>query len=590
MVKVSVVVPVYNAEQYLDECVSSLIHQTVKEIELIFVDDGSTDNSVKILERYQKEDGRIIIIKQENQYAGVARNNGMKVATGKYIIFLDADDFFVNTMLEELFDFAENNKAEITIFGHYNYDHISNTVLSETQPVECPINTVFSPKDVEDHIFEFCWGVPWNKLLLKSFIDGTKLEYQHLSSCNDEYFNKTILVLASRLYCLNKSYVYYRINTQTSLQAKRKSKDSKEYNCFALAFIKIKKDIISKELFSPQIKESFNRCLEANIDAAISYASKDIVVLNKLYIFLKEKLVPSLFDNVSEMDLDHVAYRIFISISFEQFLFGEIEIKKKQNEDLMNDIHALNHDIAVLNGELRKLNDYVNAYNEVVNSRSYRLGRKLLILPRKMKERLNKNKTACNKIINQDLTIIAQNCIGGVIYSDHHMAFRSPTVNMFIEGENFIKLVENLEYYLSLPAEPVNDCFVDLRDPVYRYPKIKIGDIELCCQHYANCAEAIEDWERRKQRVNFDRVFVIGNSWNLFENEELIRRLCQSKYPTICFTFEHYDIPGCIQLKGNFWKKDHRNIVRPNLTDYIPDSRKRYYEDQFDIIKWLNSK
>ena len=100
---ISVIVPMYNAEIYLRQNLDSILNQTLKDIELICVDDGSTDSTLKILKEYQEKDSRIIIIQQKNQKAGIARNNGLKVAKGKYIIFLDADDFFKDTMLEELF-------------------------------------------------------------------------------------------------------------------------------------------------------------------------------------------------------------------------------------------------------------------------------------------------------------------------------------------------------------------------------------------------------------------------------------------------------------------------------------------------------
>ena len=129
-VDVSVVVPVYNTELYLNQCVDSLLAQTLKNVEFIFVDDGSTDRSVEILKEYQQKDPRITILQQKNQFAGVARNNGMKAATGKYIIFVDSDDFFEPTMLEEAFNCAEANQAEIVAFDFYRY----NNVTKESRP------------------------------------------------------------------------------------------------------------------------------------------------------------------------------------------------------------------------------------------------------------------------------------------------------------------------------------------------------------------------------------------------------------------------------------------------------------------------
>ena len=92
--KVSVIIPVYNVEDYLRQCLDSVINQTLKDIEIICVDDGSTDKSLEILHEYEKKDSRITVLTQKNQYAGVARNVGMSVATGKYFVFLDSDDFF----------------------------------------------------------------------------------------------------------------------------------------------------------------------------------------------------------------------------------------------------------------------------------------------------------------------------------------------------------------------------------------------------------------------------------------------------------------------------------------------------------------
>ena len=97
---VSVIIPVYNAAEFLKDGLNSLLKQTLREIEIICVDDGSTDGSLVILKEFEKADARIRVIHQENQGAGAARNNGMDVARGKYLAFLDADDFFEKNMLK----------------------------------------------------------------------------------------------------------------------------------------------------------------------------------------------------------------------------------------------------------------------------------------------------------------------------------------------------------------------------------------------------------------------------------------------------------------------------------------------------------
>ena len=115
MVKVSVILPIYNEEKYLAQCLDSICGQTLKEIEIICVDDGSTDNSTHILKDYAKKDSRITLITQENQFAGAARNKGMACAVGKYLSFLDADDYYAPEMLEKMVKEAEENRADIVM-------------------------------------------------------------------------------------------------------------------------------------------------------------------------------------------------------------------------------------------------------------------------------------------------------------------------------------------------------------------------------------------------------------------------------------------------------------------------------------------
>ena len=110
---VSVIVPVFNGAPYLRQCMDSICTQTLKEIEIICVDDGSTDDSLSILQEYSAKDGRVIVLQQQNLYAGTARNNGMKIARGKYYSFLDADDYFEEDMLKCLTEAAEAHEVDM---------------------------------------------------------------------------------------------------------------------------------------------------------------------------------------------------------------------------------------------------------------------------------------------------------------------------------------------------------------------------------------------------------------------------------------------------------------------------------------------
>ena len=115
-IKVSVILPVYNVEKYIRQCLDSIVNQTLKDIQIICVDDGSTDSSPEIIEEYARKDSRVIAIHQENGGAGAARNNGLRHAAGKYLSFLDSDDFFELNMLEEAYNCAEQYGADFVVF------------------------------------------------------------------------------------------------------------------------------------------------------------------------------------------------------------------------------------------------------------------------------------------------------------------------------------------------------------------------------------------------------------------------------------------------------------------------------------------
>ena len=144
---VSVVIPVYNAEKYLDLSLFSLKYQTFPQFEVLCVDDGSTDQSVEIINRYVQSDPRFKLLRQTHQFAGVARNLGIQHASGEYLLFLDADDYFAPNLLIDAYYQAELFDAEICVFGANYYDEKLATIGA--MPVvcdftRCPRNSIFS--------------------------------------------------------------------------------------------------------------------------------------------------------------------------------------------------------------------------------------------------------------------------------------------------------------------------------------------------------------------------------------------------------------------------------------------------------------
>lgn len=117
MEKVTIVVPVYNTEKYLDECIKSIVNQTYENIEVILIDDGSKDNSPKICDKWAQKDSRIQVIHKMNEGAGIARNTGISNASGEYICFFDSDDYIEPYTIEKSLNALLENNADIVLFG-----------------------------------------------------------------------------------------------------------------------------------------------------------------------------------------------------------------------------------------------------------------------------------------------------------------------------------------------------------------------------------------------------------------------------------------------------------------------------------------
>ena len=222
MIKVSVIIPVYNAEKYLRDCLESIRNQSLKDIEVITVEDGSIDKSLDILNEYAALDNRFCVIKQDNQFAGIARNNGMKIARGEYIIFLDADDFFKANMLEEMYNEAKENGSDIVLCDANFFDTNTKEIQEPSWILRTEYlpqrNKWFSYKDIPDRIFQISIAVPWNKLYKKTFIEKKELLFQGTKRSNDEYFVGMSFVLAEKISTVNKRLVNYRVNNIESLQ------------------------------------------------------------------------------------------------------------------------------------------------------------------------------------------------------------------------------------------------------------------------------------------------------------------------------------------------------------------------------------
>lgn len=219
--KVSVVVAVYNAEKFLRQCMDSIVGQSLREIEIICVNDGSTDNSLSILEEYAAADTRVKVFTKENEGLGgaSARNYGLERAAGEYVSILDSDDYFDLRMLEKAVKKADETDADITVFGGYEHDDRNGntyTVASILDEKRIPDKEVFSYRDCPKDIYQLSQGMAWNKLYRRSFLKKHGLRFQRVKYTDDAYFTFAHMVLAEKITVLKEYLCYYRINSGVS--------------------------------------------------------------------------------------------------------------------------------------------------------------------------------------------------------------------------------------------------------------------------------------------------------------------------------------------------------------------------------------
>lgn len=243
MVRVSVIIPVYNIERHLRQCLDSVAAQTLRDMEIICVDDGSTDGSPAILAEYASRDSRFQVVTQPNGGPGAARNAGMGLAGGEYLIFLDSDDWFEANFLESMVGKAEETGADVTICRAVEFDTATGGELlsewmlkSQYLPGES-----FSPGDIAKHFFQFTYGMPWDKLYNRSFLVKTGVQFPDLRNSEDLAFVFPSLLLAEHIAILDQTLIHHRVNRLASVSNTRSGQPDAPYEAFSIVKIFLEK-------------------------------------------------------------------------------------------------------------------------------------------------------------------------------------------------------------------------------------------------------------------------------------------------------------------------------------------------------------
>ncbi len=223
MVKLSIIIPVYNTKKYLDECLKSLAKHIVSEVEILLIDDCSTDNSAEICSRYVKLYDNIKLISQpKNMGVSAARNRGLEESTGDFVTFIDSDDFVSDNYISNILDFCNEN-YDLTCFGNYNYIHNGDEIYNTSSSgmnVECVAENP-TEKSWKTLILDSFFPSSWNKVYRRSLING--LRFNTNCVCYEDYlFNAEYCRRIKNFRIVNESLYFYRQNSTQILSGKRK--------------------------------------------------------------------------------------------------------------------------------------------------------------------------------------------------------------------------------------------------------------------------------------------------------------------------------------------------------------------------------
>lgn len=267
---VSIIVPIYNVERYLESCIESILEQSYSKFELLLVDDGSSDRSAEICDTYARKDSRIKVIHNQNHGVSYTRNAGLKVAKGEYIAFCDADDRYKPDYIMKMREAALNNEADIVISNYSVLRGVSEKLMCERQSGPIDRNEVYRRIFIDNTI----GGFVWNKFFRRSLLKDIRFD-ENMQICEDTYFSCMALKKANKIYYLEESLYLYRIHMSSTISTIQNMFDVDGNLKYALVYEKMLRENIIEEQYTHYVKA--NECVLA-ISVKCDYLNSGVKV------------------------------------------------------------------------------------------------------------------------------------------------------------------------------------------------------------------------------------------------------------------------------------------------------------------------
>ena len=300
MVKVSIIVPIYNVEKYLDRCLERLINQTLKEIEIILVNDKSPDNSLIICNNYAQKDSRIKVInKEENEGLGFARNSGLNAATGEFVAFVDSDDYVDYNFYERLYEVA--NDVDIVYGSVKDVDATGNVIRVYNNPLD---NDCFCEKEVNTVLYNmlgkynkdiYFSAAVWRAIYRRDLIVRNKIQFcsEREFISEDYIFHLDIIPKCKKIRIVNSTYYYYCVNN-ASLTRKY---NPQRFTKIKALYNEIIRKLGSLDLLSEEAVQRCNYTFAGNVRVCIKQETQKPLLhaLKNIYTICQDALVRKIF-------------------------------------------------------------------------------------------------------------------------------------------------------------------------------------------------------------------------------------------------------------------------------------------------------
>ncbi len=418
-VKVSVIIPVYNSEKYLEQCLDSAVHQSLNEIEILCIDDGSSDSSPEILERYQNQDRRIKVLTQMNSGPAAARNNGSNNAAGEYIAFLDSDDFLQPDALEKLYAKAIGDEADICAFGvKYFSEEYKEIIQYDVMPDKRGIlqELPFSISDAFDYILNFTTNSIWNKIYRRDFLNEHELRFPDMKRGEDLCFVHEALCLAERITVVKEALINYRFYRNDSLTSTLYEKPEDFVDAWLFSADRLKRNDVYPE------RSFLNNVLGSMVwlfrSIRLSWTAFESVYyrlkngdLQKLglsprepgyyYVSWHEEILNNMYKQDAQ---DFLMSFIFIMEIRNRKLTASKDAQKQKYQEKQDKnaqlIRQQKDEIKQQKNEIRELEKenkrIKREYDKLIASGSYRIGRMITWLPRMIRKLIRGSRNCKN--------------------------------------------------------------------------------------------------------------------------------------------------------------------------------------------------